>query len=126
MRFTTNLKNCRPREFEPVQAGRYEAEIIGATPEKSLNGKPFLNIEFVVTSHPSQRRHIWTKLFMTDASVWKLATLFNAIDEPISEEADTDALIGKKLVITVKILDGEDGVPRNEVVAFKKLKSAVA
>jgi hypothetical protein len=124
MRFSTNLRNLKSKTFEPIPPGKYEAEIVDATSEESANHKRFLKLDFVIVGPAYQGRHLWTKLFMTDAAVWKLAALFNAIDQALSEEADTADLVGRRLSVAVKVIEGEDGVLRNEIVAFRKLKLA--
>ena len=122
MRFSTNLRNLKSKTFEPIPPGKYEAEIVDATSEESANRKRFLNLDFVVIGPACRGRHLWTKLFMTDAAVWKLAALFNAINQPLTEEADTADLVGRKLSVTVKVIEGEDGSLRNEIVTFRKLE----
>jgi len=122
MKFTANFSKSTGKNFDPIFSGKYEAEIIEASPEKSFNGKPFLNVGFRILGPTHEGRRVWTKLFTTEAAVWKLAALFNAIDEPLTDEADTEALLGKQLVITVKVVENEDGFLRNEVVGFRKLK----
>jgi hypothetical protein len=122
MRFTPNFSRSTGKRFDPIRPGTYEAEIVGGKPEISLNNKPFLNVEFVILGPTEKGRHVWAKLFMTEASVWKLAALFNAIGEPLTDEADTESLLGKQVLIVVDRVQGEDGVLRNEVVTFRKPK----
>jgi hypothetical protein len=83
MRFKTNFEHSDPSDFSPIPEGKYEAEIVEASPEVSSNGKPYLNVDLRIVGPPHVGRHIWIKLFRTDAAVWKLAAFFNAIGEPL-------------------------------------------
>jgi hypothetical protein len=124
MKFKTNL-SMNTAGFPPIPAGRYEVEIVEACLERALTGTEFINVDFRILHPAQQGRHVWTKLFLTEAASWRLAALLNAIGEPLTDDVETECWLGKRLIITVTVKDDAEGVERNEVQRFAKATASL-
>ncbi len=120
MRISTNLSTYKAPEFESVQPGVYTAEIVDVQPQRASTGTSMLNVEFEIVGPSEKGRHVWAGVFLTDKARWKLAALLNAVNVGLVDELDTAELVGRRLRIRVKEVDGE-GQLRTEAVAFRKL-----
>jgi hypothetical protein len=122
MKFKTNLQDADVNNFEPLPPGRYTAEIIEASPEIASTGTPYLNLDFRILGPSHSSRHVWTKLFLTEKAAWKLAALLKAIGLSPAEELDTASFFNRSLIIVLIVTTDIDGIERNEIKAFRKIK----
>ena len=111
------------RNFGPVPVGRYIAEIVEATPSTASTGTDYLFVDFLIIGPSHQGRHVFTKLFLTDKAGWKLSALLHFLGEQPDAEIETESLIGRRVGIDVKVIDGFDGFERNEISRFRKISN---
>jgi hypothetical protein len=126
MKFKTHLDDYDGRTFELVPPGRYIAEIIEASPETATTGTPFLNLDFRILEPSHSGRHVWTRLFLTAKAGWRLTSLLNALGLSPADELDTTAFFDKPVEITVIVKKDLDGIERNEIRAYRKIKPSNA
>jgi hypothetical protein len=112
------------RNFGPVPAGKYIAEIVEVTPSKASTGTDYLFVDLLIIGPSHQGRHVFAKLFLTDKAGWKLSALLHALGEQPDAEIETESLIGRPVGIDIKVVDGFDGSERNEISRFRKISES--
>ena len=112
--------------------GRYLAEIVSAEPITSKNkGTPGIKFDFVILQGPVQEsgvdptgRHLfWTMWLPTSGSGYtmgltKLARLCKASGIPPADDFDCDALVGKQLILSVKVSPQDNGEDQQDISNF--------
>ena len=102
---------------EPLPEGVYDVSVakVEQTVSKS-SGNPMLKVEFNVLDDGYQGRKLWANYVLTQAAMWKVKELFDALGLDTSSivDMDTEELVG--LACKVKVAQREyDGDITNEI-----------
>ena len=123
MKIQTNLSDYKQQQLEPVPAGTYDTEIVGVDEGSASTGTPYLSIEMKIDEPACVGRHVWANVFLTDAARWKLAQLISAAGLELTDELDTEDLLGRQIRIKVREITDQDGLADTEVHSFRRPKA---
>jgi Protein of unknown function (DUF669) len=124
MLITPNIPEKSLNQFTPINPGWYEAEIFDAQVNQASTGTEFLNIEFKIQAPENFKgRSTWGVFYLTENASWKIATLQNGIGMEPGKKFHTNELVGKTLRIRLKEVEDQEGNPKIEVSAFRRLKN---
>ena len=118
MKVKTHLDGYQPPDEVPP--GTYDAKIVAVTNEMASTGTEFLTIDCELVGPTEVGHHVWGNIFLTQPARWKTAALLTAVGLPLTDQLETDDLIGKKLRIVVKPLKSQYGTITSEIVNFRK------
>jgi hypothetical protein len=123
---SAEVEPAKSRDYGPLPAGPYDAEITGAEVKttKAGNGQ-YLEVENTVIS-PEQYagRKVWARINLANPNPEaerigreELSALCRAVGIPVLK--DSDQLFGKMLRIRVKIDRRDPNNPKNEVTGYE-------
>ncbi len=135
-----DLTKVQDKGFEALPAGIYSVEVVEAKQAVSSNSKPYINLHMSVVGEHFANRRVFDKLFLTDASLWKVKNFLKAVgfsplelDSPdfalnSTEEGVFTELAGLQCAAQLKVTNYTDkngeAQEQNEVVTYIANKPA--
>lgn len=116
------------RDFAPLAAGAYEAEITGSEVKDTKNGSGcYLALELTVIGPTGAGRKVWSNVTLKNANAQaesigqaQLSAICHAVRIPVLQ--DTDQLFGKTLRVRLKVTPPKDGYQaKNDVTAYEAM-----
>ncbi len=124
MKVSLNISEKSLKQYSPINPGWYEVEIFDAQVDQASTGTVFLNIEFKIQAPDEFKgRSTWGIFYLTENASWKITALQSAIGMEPGSDFYTDDLVGKTLRIRLKEVEDQEGNPKLEVSAFRRLKN---
>lgn len=132
--FSSEEASSEARSVELLPRGEYHVKLTDVEDrecgEKSKNpGKPYWGLEFTVQEGKYENRKLWTNCMLFDGALYTFSQLMKALGYDIRsgefEVPDGEDLVGRDMVVTVKIkpkskgADGQEYDERNEVQGIK-------
>jgi len=132
--FSSEEASSEARSVELLPRGEYHVKITDVEDrecgDNSKNpGKPYWGIQFTVQDGQYEDRKLWTNCMLFSPALYTLSQLMKALGYNIKEGdfelPDSDDLIGRDVVVAVRIkpaskgADGQEYDKRNEVQGIK-------
>lgn len=103
----TNLQEVEKKSFEPVPPGTYTLEI-KEVEEKQGTKAAYLNIKFeIVDDEDYAGRKVFEMVSLSPDALWKLKELTEALGLDITDEFDTEDLLGETCEAVLTIEKGQ-------------------
>ena len=120
--------------------GRYLAEIVSAEPVVSKNkGTPGIKFDFLILQGPAQEsgsepagRHLFWTMWLPETGpgyamgLTKLARLCKAAGIPPEDDFDCDVVTGRRVILTVRVSQSDNGEDQNDVSSFSAYRETDA
>ena len=126
--FTLDSVPAQTTSYDAIPAGLYEASIMNAEIKDSQKGGQYINIRFDITGPSHASRVVFGMITLSNANPkaeeigrQQLGELIRCIG--LDKLADTDQLIGGKLIIKVTVETTEKYGEQNRVAGFRPVKS---
>ena len=126
--FTLDSVPAQITSYDAIPAGLYEASISNAEIKDSKSGGKYINVRYDITGPTHSGRVVFGMITISNANPkaeeigrQQLGELIRCIG--LDKLADTDQLIGGKLIIKVTIENSEQYGESNRVAGFRPVKS---
>lgn len=128
-----SLESKSSGPIEPVPAGSYNATVFDIKEETVRSGpnegKPRFNVQFRISEGQYENRRVFSYVPLYAANdAWKAAAFFKSLGFDIKagnfKVPATGELLGSSIGVRVKVGEGINGEPRNEVSGFDKATTA--
>ena len=126
--FTLDSVPAQTTSYDAIPAGLYEASISNAEIKDSKSGGKYINVRYDITGPTHSGRVVFGMITISNANPkaeeigrQQLGELIRCIG--LDKLADTDQLIGGKLIVKISVENSEQYGEQNRVAGFRPLKS---
>ena len=126
--FTLDSVPVQTTSYDAIPAGMYEASISNAEIKDSKSGGKYINVRYDITGPSHSGRVVFGMITISNANPkaeeigrQQLGELIRCIG--LDKLADTDQLIGGKLIVKITVENSEQYGEQNRVANFRPLKS---
>lgn len=126
--FTLDSVPAQTTSYDAIPAGMYEASISNAEIKDSKSGGKYINVRYDITGPSHSGRVVFGMITISNANPkaeeigrQQLGELIRCIG--LDKLADTDQLIGGKLIVKITVENSEQYGEQNRVAGFRPVKS---
>ena len=126
--FTLDSVPAQTTSYDAIPAGLYEASISNAEIKDSKSGGKYINVRYDITGPSHSGRVVFGMITISNANPkaeeigrQQLGELIRCIG--LDKLADTDQLIGGKLIVKITVENSEQYGEQNRVAGFRPVKS---